>query len=167
MNKKSIFLGMLASLLVLSFGFVSCDNGTSPGGGGYVFTLNGITDAQRTEGNDLFLFGLFDAGTNQNDIILAVASYINNTQVPSSLKAYTIGNTVSGSPDNWTLSGPIIDCATGQNNFATNGTYDAWFALKNGNTYQGYKLDNLNVQGNTTRNASDFTHVITNFIPGP
>jgi hypothetical protein len=168
MNKKSIFLAMLVGLLALSLAFVSCDNGTSPvpvpvPGGGYVFTLQGITDAQKLEGWDGFLFGLFTAGTGQSDVILSVYAYFNNAQPPSSLKAYTGGNTVSGTNNNWSISGTLIDCATGQNNFATNGTYDAWFVLKNGNTYQGYKLGNLSVQGNTTRNASAFTKVIANY----
>jgi hypothetical protein len=164
MNKKLFSLVMLVSLLALSLVFVSCDNGTtSGGGGGYVFTLNGITNDQKNEGFDGFLFGLFAPGTNQSDVIAGVAAYFNNTEPPASLKAYTGGNTVSGSDNNWSITGTLIDCATGQNNFATNGTYDAWFALKNGNTYQGYKLANLNVQGNTTKNASQFEHPIVNY----
>jgi hypothetical protein len=174
MNKKVIFSSFLVCLLALSLGFVSCDNGTSPDSGDfpnppppspYVFTVQGITNAQRTEGWDLFLVGFFTPGAGNDDIISAVYVYFNDTNPPRSLIAYSGGNSVSGSDNNWSVSGTLIDCATGQNNFATDGTYDVWFVLKNGNVYQGYKLANLVVQGDTTKNASEFTKVISNYTP--
>jgi hypothetical protein len=174
MNKNVIFSSLLVCLLGLSLGFVSCDNGPSPDHGefplprsGYVFTLQGITDAQRNEGSGGFLFGLFSAETDRADVESAVYAYFNDTQPPASLKAYSGGNSVLGSNDAWYISGRLIDCTTGVENFDTNGTYDAWFVLKNGNTYQGYKLANLDVRGDTTRNASDFTKVISDYTPSP
>jgi hypothetical protein len=186
MNKKVIFNSLLVYLLALSLVFVSCDNETTPGGDdGYVFTIQGITDDQiseswsgEVEGSGGFLVGFFIPGTSDNDIKSAAHAYVSfyKDQPPASftlpsLKAYFVRNYASlGSFGNKFISGTLIDCATGQNNFATKGTYDVWLIIHGfrgpliqNHYYQGYKLANLVVQGDTTKNALEFTKVITDF----
>jgi hypothetical protein len=66
MNKKLNLLVMLVCLLALSLVFGSCDNGTTDNGGGgggtdgdKTFTLTGITDVQKLQGQTFAFLDYF------------------------------------------------------------------------------------------------------------
>jgi hypothetical protein len=162
MNKKLNLLVMLVSLLALSLVFGSCDNGTTDNGGGTdgakTFTLTGITDIQKAQGQTFVLFGLFPGGTDEATVKSDAAAFFANTQ-PSAVVAYMGGSTptITGSTDNWTISATLNDASTG-GTWSGSGTYDAWFCLRNSsNQWTGYKKTGLSITGSiTTCTASEF-----------
>jgi hypothetical protein len=162
MNKKLLFSGILVLLLVFSFCLIGCDNGSTSGGNGYVFTLHGITNIQLGQASNGFIFGLFTPGASDADVKAAVAAFFASSAPPSSLKAYIPSNSPpsGGSSDNWSISSDLIDMATGQQNFATNGIYDAWFVLKSGTSYKGYKSASYAVSGDVTESATSFSNLL-------
>jgi hypothetical protein len=142
------------------------------GGSPKRFTLTGITSTYQTEGAAYVLFGLFPPGTPDNTIIADAAVGYTGSGSPAAVVAYA-----GGSPSNliasgfltgsttMTLTGTLTDVETG-GEWAGSGTFDAWFALRGANgAWQGYKLANLNVQGNVSKATPDFTKTITNYTP--
>jgi hypothetical protein len=147
MNKKLVFLAMLVSLLALSLAFVSCDNGTSPGGGNTpnVFTITGITTELKNYSTEVCVVGMYPPDTTKEQALLDIKRVYQLE--PGSLEYLVAGREVyhsaaTGTEGNWTQSDTL---KSGSSNFTQDwrgsGTFITYWLLQDsGNTYRMYKL---------------------------
>ena len=166
MKKKLGLLTIFACLLTL--GFISCDDGNDGNGGNGgppVFTLTNINSTHQSEGSEWFVFGLFPTGTS-DAVVLADAKAHRSQNNSSAVVAYAGGSSVTlpwhgTPPGNLSISTILISASNHTSTWNGSGLYDGWILVYNGSVWNGYKSA-INVQGNVTGSAANFTKTITN-----
>jgi hypothetical protein len=144
MKKNHLITAMLVSLLALGLAFVSCDNGTSPGGGGgdeaNTFTLTNISNAQLNEATALCYVGLFGSDKTKADIESDIGALINNA-TPTHITAgrEVIENLTAPA----TIRGTLFSASSGfSKEWSGSGTYHIWLGLYDGSSITVYRTNN-------------------------
>jgi hypothetical protein len=173
MTKRRLFSGLSVCVLILSLALVSCDTGSSSSDEGIIFELTAIDAGMQTAGSSYIMFALFPSGTLEaNAKADAIAAF------PSGATSYAVAG-VSDYPSNLiysgalsgidgsgnrTLKGWLYDSNTGAEHWRGSGTFDCYFALRNGSgTWTGYKLLNQTLtgsEGTVSKAASAYTSFV-------
>jgi hypothetical protein len=175
MNKKSIFLAVLVSLLALSLAFVSCDNGTSPGyilplNTPNVFTITGITTQLRDWSQEACVVGMYPQGTTVNQAITDVRRiYGYESGSPQYVVAgrEVYHSAATGTAGNWTESGTLKSVSSNfTQDWRGSGTFITYWLLQDsGYTYRVYKLKTARTitegENITVHAVHDFEWVLT------
>jgi hypothetical protein len=181
MNKKLFSLVMLVSLLALSLVFVSCDNGTTspglgfvPGGGGgntpNVFTITGITTQLRNHSQKVCVVGMYPVDTTADQALSDTKRiYRLETGSPQYIVAgrEVYHDAATGSEGNWTESGTLKSASSNfTSDWRGSGTFISYWLLQDsGGTYRAYKLKTpkaITEGENTTVHAvNDFELILT------
>jgi hypothetical protein len=172
MNKKVFFSVMLVNLLALSLVFVSCDNGTSPGGGNTpnVFTITGITTQLKTESEKVCIVGMYPESTTADQALNDTKRiYGLETGSPQYIVAgrEVYHYAATGPEENWTESGTLKSASSGfTSDWRGNGTFISYWLLQDGGgTYRAYKLKTARIisegESITVHAVHDFDLILT------
>jgi hypothetical protein len=156
MKKKLFVSAMLVCLLALGLAFVGCSNGSTDDGPN-LFTLNGITNAMKTEGDTAAYVGLFPVSTSKTDAQTDVNAFRQGNTTTYIVAGEDVQGAITGSSDNYSLSGPLKSASSDfTSDWSGGGSFHIWFALLNGSTWTLYRTNNpvdLTSGGSTTLNA--------------
>jgi hypothetical protein len=174
MNRKRVFPAILVSMLALSFGFDSCDNGTTniivPGAGGggdgpNIFTITGITTQLKDWSFKICVVGMYPEGITEYQA-LSDTKRIYKIE-PGSPQYVVAGRevyyaTATGTEGDWTQSGTLKSASSNFNSdWRGSGTFISYWLLQdNGSTYRVYKLKTART---ISEGENTFVHAVNDF----
>ena len=170
MRKRLLGLLVLLGAFMLLFALSGCSSPTGNGSGGDggggippLFTITNIDAALQEEGSESFTIAIFTTGTSNAKVLQDIESLAQYGDSSSAFIALAGG---TGSAATWSqgpaasksFSSALTSIAT-QDAWDGSGTYDLWILMSDGDYWYGYKLT-INVQGNVTKSAQDFSYEI-------